>query len=134
MGHASFKDFLASKFSITEEVLTEALDRQQKNSRVLVGQVLLENEMVTQRDLDKVLEIQIREVSQAVVSRPRRIGELLIEYELLSEEQLQRALAIQNRRRRMQLGDVLVEMGILSKEKFEEAKTQWNRDHVTSAA
>ena len=114
--------------------MEQAAERQNGYSRVLIGTVLLEIGMVTQRDLDRALEIQIREVCQAVVSRPRRVGELLIEQEVISEEQLQRALAIQSRRRHMRLGDILVEMGAISQENLNEAETQWNQGGVSSVA
>ena len=134
MGHESFDTYLASNCGLDEGLVTQAVKRQEGYSRILIGQVLLEIGMVTQRDLDRALEIQIREVCQAVVSRPRRVGELLTEQEVITEEQLQRALAIQGRRRHMQLGDILVEMGALSQENLDEARTQWNQRSVSSVA
>jgi len=114
--------------------MEQAAERQNEYSRILIGAILLEIGMVTQRDLDRALEIQIREVCQAVVARPRRLGELLIEQEVVLEEQLQRALAIQRRRRHMGLSDILVEMGALSQENLDEAKAQWNQGGVSSVA
>ena len=134
MSHESFDNYVASKYSLSEEVMAQAVERQTGYSRVLIGTVLLEIGMVTQRDLDRALEIQIREVCQAVVSRPRRVGELLVEQEAISEEQLQRALAIQSRRRHMGLGDVLVEMGALSQENLEDAQSQWSQSEISSVA
>ena len=114
--------------------MEQAAERQNGYSRILIGTVLLEIGVVTQRELDRALEIQIREVCQAVVARPRRLGELLIEQEVILEEQLQRALAMQSRRRHMGLSDVLVEMGALSQENLDDAKAQWNQDEVSSVA
>ena len=134
MSHESFDNYVASRFNLDEKVMTQAAERQDGYSRVLIGTVLLEIGMVTQRDLDRALEIQIREVCQAVVSRPRRVGELLTEQEVITEEQLQRALAIQSRRRHMGLTDVLVEMGALSQENLDDAKAQWDQGKVSSVA
>ncbi|MEE2961004.1 MAG: hypothetical protein VYA34_09690 [Myxococcota bacterium] len=134
MSHESFDRYLASRFHFGEGVMEQAAERQNEYSRILIGAILLEIGMVTQRDLDRALEIQIREVCQAVVARPRRLGELLIEQEVVLEEQLQRALAIQRRRRHMGLSDILVEMGALSQENLDEAKAQWNQGGVSSVA
>ena len=134
MSRESFDRYLASRFHLGDGVMEQAAERQNEYSRILIGAVLLEIGMVTQRDLDRALEIQIREVCQAVVARPRRLGELLIEQEVVLEEQLQRALAIQRRRRQMGLSDILVEMGALSQENLDEAKAQWNQGEVSSVA
>ena len=134
MSRELFDRCLASKFHLDDGVMEQAAQRQNEYSRILIGTVLLEIGMVTQRDLDRALEIQIREVCQAVVAHPRRLGELLIEQEVIVEQQLQRALAIQSHRRQMGLSDILVEMGALSQENLDEVKAQWNQGEVSSIA
>ena len=134
MQDESLGELAISSGLISDEQLRAAVERHEEFSRILLGQVLLTTKIVSQTDLDKALEDQIREVSNGGLVKRRMLGEVLIDQQLITEEELKRALAEQTRLRKLNIGQVLVEMGAISLEDYDTLIAKSISDHVGNAA
>ena len=119
---------------VTGEQLRAAVERQSEYSRILLGQVLIKTKVVSQTELDKALEDQIREVSNGGLVKRRMLGEVLVDQQLITEEELKRALTEQTRLRKLNIGQVLVEMGAISLEDYDKLIAMSISEHVGNAA
>ena len=119
---------------VSDEQLRAAVERHAEYSRILLGQVLISIEIVSQTDLDKALEDQIREVSNGGLVKRRMLGEVLIDQQLINEEELKRTLTEQTRLRKLNIGQVLVEMEAISLEDYDKLIAKSISYHVGNAA
>ncbi len=99
-------DMLLRNNLLDEGSLSRGLDEQAAGRSVPVGQILVEQEAVSEVAVERAasLQQQVR----------KRIGEVLVEAGLASSDQIDRALAEQKKRGERRLGQVLVELGILT--------------------
>ncbi|MEO5364964.1 MAG: Flp pilus assembly complex ATPase component TadA [Magnetococcus sp. WYHC-3] len=100
-------DLLVENGIITDVQLQLALSHQ-KTTGVKLGQALLELKLVTDAKLHRFLAQQRRKV---------RIGDALVNNQVITEEQLKRALAEQKKTGK-KLGQTLAYLGILSEHQF----------------
>jgi len=119
---------------VSGEQLRVAVERQIEFSRILLGSVLMKTKIVSQTDLDKALEDQIREVSNGGLVKRRMLGEVLVDQQLITEEELKRGLTEQTRLRKLNIGQVLVEMGAISFEDYDTLIATSISEHVGNAA
>jgi bacteriophage N4 adsorption protein B len=98
---------------LSEAELLQAL-RRQRRSYTRLGEVLLEEGMLTQERLDTALE-QFRKLNAH-----ERFGAFLVRQDWLSLEQLEEARRLQERKFR-RLGEVVVDMGLVSRQGLEAA-------------
>jgi type IV pilus assembly protein PilB len=95
-------DLLIQQRLVTPAELSRALERQRlQDGPVTLGQILVSQQILTQRQLDSVLDSSGKRL---------RLGDVLLRHGTISREQLERALASQRRTRRP-LGAVLIELG-----------------------
>jgi hypothetical protein len=97
-------ELLLDEGLVTREQLDAALGAQEANPGTLLGQVLVEQGVLTQRQLRDVLD---------KYKKKYRLGDLLVETNAITEEQLETALQEQ-RSTGLRLGDVLVQLNYLS--------------------
>lgn len=95
---------------ITAEQLVAAIE-EQLSTMVPIGQLALEEGMMSARDILNVLLAQNKSPNE-------RFGELAIEMRLLKQEQVNRLLTIQEDRKRS-IGDVLVGQGVLTEQQLQ---------------
>jgi two-component system chemotaxis sensor kinase CheA len=69
-----------------------------------LGEILVEQELVSEDELDRILENQEN-------ARLRRLGDILVEQGLISQQELEEALALQIQSEGKRLGEILVETG-----------------------
>jgi hypothetical protein len=97
---------------ITKAALQEALCVQAKmESYQPIGQILVDRQLITRKQLDFVLERY---------RKKRRLGDVLIEAKVLTETQLESALTDQ-RRTDLRLGDVLLRLNLVTERQVREA-------------
>ena len=77
-----------------------------KKGAKMIGEILIESELITREQLDTVLEIQKQE--------NRRVGELVIEMGYVTEEQLIKALEYMFHIPYVDLNALTIERGVLS--------------------
>lgn len=99
--------YLKNKGIITAEQLVCALESQ-LNTLTPIGQLALEEGIISPRDIFDVLRAQAESPSI-------RFGDLAIEMGLMSRDDLMRLLMIQGDRKR-QLADILVAQGVLTRQ------------------
>jgi hypothetical protein len=113
--------YLHRKGIITAEQLVAALEAQTR-SLVRIGQLALEEGILSARDVFDVLRTQHR-------SPRERFGELAIEMRLMTREQLMRLLMIQADRR-MPLEEILVRQGVLSQSQLNAEFNNFRASHA----
>ena len=87
---------------VSEAQLSAALARQRMDKeRVPLGQILVSQKMLTQRQLDSILD---------TFGKRLRLGEVLLRHGTITREQLDHALATQ-RKTRGPLGQILITLG-----------------------
>jgi hypothetical protein len=96
--------YLKKKGIISAEQLVDAIE-EQLNTLVPIGQLALEEGVLSARDIFEVLQAQND-------SPHERFGELAVEMRLMTRDDLMRLLMIQADRKRP-IADILVEQGIL---------------------
>jgi hypothetical protein len=112
--HPLFGGLLVREGLINQAQLDKALAVQQSTEpRPLLGQMLLDQKLVTPHELNAVL---------AKYRRTHLLGDVLIETKAITPAQLERALAIQ-RESHGPLGDTLVQLGLI---------TEWSLKHALS--
>jgi hypothetical protein len=99
--------YLKNKRVITAEQLVAAAEVQ-LSSLTRIGQLALEESLISPRDILEVLRAQSETPNQ-------RFGELAIEMGLLTRDELMRLLMIQADRKRS-IADILVSQGVLTRE------------------
>ena len=103
-GEFRLGELLIQKGLVTENQLTEALARQRlENNRTALGQILVSQKILTQPQLDSVLD--------TFGKRPR-LGEVLLRHGTITREQLNHALATQTKSH-APLGQLLIKLGCL---------------------
>ncbi|MBL1142779.1 MAG: Flp pilus assembly complex ATPase component TadA [Proteobacteria bacterium] len=104
---AQIGTILKANESLTDEGLKQGLDEQNKKRSRPLGEYLKDKGIVTESDLEKVLQQQ-KETSEF----PKvRLGELLISEGLITEIDLEEALGLQKTDRERKLGDILIDIG-----------------------
>lgn len=93
---------------IEEDSIRQAVERQSENRKIPIGELLIQLNQVTTRDVEQARQIQAR---KAV-----RLGEVLVEMGLVTPDEVERALIEQKSRREKRLGEILVDMGVLSEQ------------------
>ncbi len=99
--------YLKSKRVITAEQLVAAAEVQ-LSSLTRIGQLALEESLISPRDIFEILRAQNETPNQ-------RFGELAIEMGLLTRDELMRLLMIQADRKRS-IADILISQGVLTRE------------------
>ncbi len=101
-GEFRLGELLVQEGLVTEVQLVDALTRQRlQEKRVALGQILVSQKVVTQRQLDTVLD--------AFGKRPR-LGDVLVRHGAITPQQLEHALATQ-KKTHAPLGQVLIKLG-----------------------
>jgi hypothetical protein len=103
--------YLKNKRIITADELVAAAEIQ-LSSLTRIGQLALEESLVSPRDIFEILRAQSETPTQ-------RFGELAIEMGLLTREELIRLLMIQADRKRS-IADILISQGVLTQERVAE--------------
>ena len=134
MQDESLGELAVSSGLVSDEQLRAAVEKHAEYSRILIGQVLMRLKIVSQTDLDKALEDQIREVSNGGLVKRRMLGEVLMDQQLVTEEEFKQALAEQARLRKLNIGQVLVEMEAVSLEDYDKLIARSISEHVGNAA
>ena len=102
LGEFRLGELLVQQGLVTATQLTDALARQQlEDERVPLGQILVNQKVVTQRQLDSILD---------AFGKRERLGEVLLRNGTITRQQLEQALAIQKKARRP-LGQTLIDLG-----------------------
>lgn len=108
---SSLGQLLVSRLLITPANLREAL-KVQRRSFARLGDVLLEEGIISSREMDAAL-------SQYSPERHGRFGDFLVQGNYLTLEQLEKALELQRTRFRP-LGDILVELEMITRENLQQ--------------
>jgi len=110
--------YLKNKGVISAEQLVAALEVQIR-TMVPIGQIALEEGMLSPRDIFEVL--------QAQSNSPReRFGELAMEMGLLTRDQLMRLLMLQSDRQ-WPISEILVKQGVLSQQQMTTELTEFRQ-------
>jgi hypothetical protein len=117
----NFGLYLKNKGVISAEQLVAALEAQ-CNTLAPIGQLALEESMLSARDIFAILRAQCE-------SPQLRFGELASEMGLLSHDQLLRLLMIQEERKRP-LAEILIRQGILSVEQLAAEMAAFRHDRA----
>lgn len=114
-------ELLVERGAIDEYELDHWL-KQRKLSGMLLGELLVQNKVVSAAEVAAALAVQrgADGLAGAIQEGRRPLGRVLVEQGALSESGLQRALLSQ-RRRGGALGDILVERGYVSREQIDDA-------------
>ena len=101
----------------------EAAFAQQKTSHHLIGQILVEQGVLTQAQLAQVLQQQLKQKLSTNAPLRRQIGEILLARHAVSRWQLARALTVQNEsaHNSLRVGEILVDLGFTSRGHVEQA-------------
>lgn len=100
----------------------EAAFAQQKTSHELIGQILVEQGVLTQTQLAEVLQQQLKQKLSTNVPLRRQIGDLLLARHSVSRWQLARALTVQNEStHNLRVGEILIDLGFTSRGRIEQA-------------
>ena len=100
-------DVLVEDNLVSKGDVDTALARQHELRLQRIGDYLSEHQIISREQLEKAIKHQ--------ESRPiLKLGEALIQLKLLTEQQLATALSKQKDNRKVQLGQVLIEMGVLN--------------------
>jgi hypothetical protein len=101
--------YLRRKGTISADQLVCALESQ-VNNLVPIGQLALEEGLLSARDIFRVLQAQSG-------SPAERFGDLAVEMGLMTRDQVMRLLMVQADRR-PKIADILVEQGVLNREQL----------------
>jgi hypothetical protein len=110
--------YLKNKGIISAEQLVAALEAQMKN-RVPIGQLALEEGLLSARDIFEVLQAQSD-------SPHERFGELAVEMGLMMRDDVMRLLMIQADRKRP-IAEILVAHGILNEQQLASELTAYRQ-------
>jgi hypothetical protein len=113
--------YLKNKGVITAEQLVAALE-EQLGSLVPIGQLALEENVLSPRDIFAVLQAQSDEPNA-------RFGDLAVEMGLMSRNELMRLLMIQADRKRP-ITDILIEQGALTPQKAANEMAAYRRTQL----
>jgi len=102
-----FGEYLVEQNIIREKDLARALEIQ-KTDRVPLGQLAMQNGLIDNKQLFRVLSRQ-----RKPEEKDKSFGKLAVEMEYLSQEQLERLLERQTHTNRL-LGEILVSQGSVS--------------------
>lgn len=108
-GRHNLGDLLLKAKRITPEQLGHALIEQQRTGERL-GRVFVRQGLLTDGELDAILEFQHHQGGEAPASARLRLGEILVATGQITREQLDAALA-QRKASQKKLGELLVETG-----------------------
>ncbi|HEY3394083.1 MAG TPA: hypothetical protein VGK58_15325 [Lacipirellulaceae bacterium] len=113
--------YLKKKGIITAEQLVAALE-EQLGSLVPIGQLALEENVLSPRDIFDVLQAQSDSPNE-------RFGDLAVEMGLMSRSELMRLLMIQADRKRP-ITDILIEQGALTPQKAASEMAAYRRSRL----
>ena len=108
-GRLNLGDLLLKAKRITPEQLGNALIEQQRTGEKL-GRVFVRQGLLTDGELDAILEFQHHQGGEAPASARLRLGEILVATGQITREQLD-AVLIQRKATQKKLGELLVETG-----------------------
>lgn len=102
-------EILIEQGLVTEEELLKALDLQKKHRNIPLGQILVKLGIIAKEQIDQVLGDFVENQSR------KKLGEILIEQGIINERQLHEALEEQ-RATGAKLGEILLKRGNISRE------------------
>ena len=107
-------EMLVEENIVTQEVVDTALQDQQEERSRLLGEYLVTQKIVDARELESALARQ--------KNMPNlKLGEILIGEDLVSEAQLNEALKEQKKKCKGALGEILVDRGVIHKDEIQQA-------------
>ena len=124
MQESKLTDYIVNNSLISSFDLKIASQKKLEFNKMLIGQILVYSKMISQSDLDRALQIQIRDQAHANCPTKRRLGEVLVDEGIISEQDLNSALQMQKRFKCMQMPEVLVELDMVSNEKLNQIKSE----------
>ena len=124
MQESKLTDYIVNNSLISSFDLKIASQKKLEFNKMLIGQILVYSKLISQSDLDRALQIQIRDQAHANCPTRRRLGEVLVDEGIISEHDLNSALQMQKRFKSMQMPEVLVELDLVSTEKLNQIKSE----------
>jgi len=120
-------ELLLQEKIITQEQLQKALDYQKENPKVRIGEALVKLGFV---DIKTIIEVQAKQVLSDTSALPR-LGEILLMEKAITQDQLRKALEHQQQHPGMKLGQTLIDLGFATKETVSNALGKMG--HISSA-
>lgn len=111
-GRQHLGELLVNLKKIDRNQLTNALQEQAKLN-IQLGEVLVNNGILSQQELDYALAVQNNRNPQAPMMARKKLGDLLLDTGKLTTAQLEAALQTQNLTQK-KIGEVLLEMGFVT--------------------
>jgi type II secretory ATPase GspE/PulE/Tfp pilus assembly ATPase PilB-like protein len=99
-------EMLLSRGAVSAGNLSVGIDAQVANRSAPIGQILVEQRVVSNDSVEEAVHLQKR--------KKMRLGEVLVEAGLASPADIEAALAEQRKRGGKKLGEVLVELGVIT--------------------
>ena len=107
-------EMLVEEEVISQEILDTALQDQQEERSRLLGEYLVTQKIVDSAELENALSRQ--------KNMPNlKLGEILVGEDLVNEAQLNEALKEQKKKRKGALGEILVNRGVIQKDEIQQA-------------
>lgn len=94
-------------------------------STLRIGELLVEEGFIREKDVEKALEIQNRETAGPSAKKTRTIGEILCDLNLITPTDLSHILKKYSKQ--LQLGDILLNQGVLRKDTLADALNEQRR-------
>ena len=113
-------EYLIEKGVITRENLDNAL-REQKKNRIPFGQLALQSDMISPREMFQILSGQRKRGEDAP-----SFGQMAIELNILSEKDIDSLVKLQSQTTAL-LGEVLVSVGVLTKMELFHATKEYRK-------
>lgn len=107
-------EMLVEENIVTQEVVDTALQDQQEERSRLLGEYLVTQKIVDSRELESALARQKHMPNL-------KLGEILVGEDLVSDAQLNEALKEQKKKRKGALGEILVDRGVIHKDEIQQA-------------
>ncbi|NKB32949.1 MAG: pilus assembly protein PilB [Pseudomonadales bacterium] len=107
-------EMLVEENKVTQEALDTALQDQQEERSRLLGEYLVTQKIVDANELESALSRQKHMPNL-------KLGEILVGEDLVSEAQLNEALKEQKKKRKGALGEILVDRGVIHKDEIQQA-------------
>ncbi len=98
---------------VSDKDIGEALSLQQKLRTRKVGEIIAETANVKQEHIEKIMEDHAGKIPSHV-----RIGEILVSVGLVTREQVEVALTIQKKDKNKKIGEILIEKGMITEEQL----------------
>jgi type II secretory ATPase GspE/PulE/Tfp pilus assembly ATPase PilB-like protein len=101
-------------------------NRYEMPATLRIGELLVEEGFLREKDVEKALEIQSRETADSTGKNPRAIGEILCDLNLISPADLNYIL--KKYAKQLKLGDILLNQGILREDELSDALCDQRRN------